>query len=193
MTPIQQNWINFKTHFCTAHRELEETSEPIMEYSGYRQSNLVNDIVAHMYGLPFSYLPQEPTYTPIPNCAPTIALTIQPPTVANAATDYVSNILPNIINIMKQMQKLLIQMHKNQAVGLGQTSNCNTHRPPTCQEATEPRQGQSHKPLPDFSNKYRWSYGKFKHEGASCNKNFFKHQDTATFCNKRSGSTYWCT
>ena len=27
MNPMQQNWINFKTHFRTAHRELDETSE----------------------------------------------------------------------------------------------------------------------------------------------------------------------
>ena len=49
MNPIQQNWINLKTHFCTAHRELKETGELTMESTGYHQSNLFSDIVAHMY------------------------------------------------------------------------------------------------------------------------------------------------
>ena len=76
MNPIQQNWINLKTHFFTAHRKLEETGEFIMEDAEYHQANLGNDIVADISGLQFPYPPQgceEPVYTPIPNTAPTIA------------------------------------------------------------------------------------------------------------------------
>ena len=35
MNPFQQNWINFKTRFCTAHRELKETGKLTMGDSGY--------------------------------------------------------------------------------------------------------------------------------------------------------------
>ena len=35
MSPFHQNWINFKTNFCTAHYKLEETSEQIMEDAGH--------------------------------------------------------------------------------------------------------------------------------------------------------------
>ena len=58
MNPIQQNWIHFKTHFRTSHREIEETGKLAMEAAGYHKANLVNDIVAHMSGLPFPYPPQ---------------------------------------------------------------------------------------------------------------------------------------
>ena len=154
MSPIQQNWINFKTHFCTAHRELEETGELTMEDAGYHRANLVNDMVAQMSGLKFPYPSQEPAYTPIKNYAPTIASTIQPSPVANAIIDAASNILPHIMTRMQQIQHLLMQILINQAGGGGQTSNHNTHCPPNRQAATKPRQGQPHKLLPDFANKY---------------------------------------
>ena len=53
MNSIQQNWINFRTHFRTAHRELKETGELTMEAAEYHQDNLVNYIVARMSGLSF--------------------------------------------------------------------------------------------------------------------------------------------
>ena len=53
MNPIQQNWINFNTHFCTAHRKIEETGKLTMEDYGYHQAKVVNDIVAHMFGITF--------------------------------------------------------------------------------------------------------------------------------------------
>ena len=148
MSPIQQNWINFKTHFLTAHRELEETGELTMEDAGYHQANLVNDIVSHISGLPFPYFPQDPTYIPILNSSPTIVPTAQPTPVANVATYVVSNILFQILTSMQHIQKLLIHIQTNQTGGEGKTSNINTHIYPTCQVATEPRHGQPHKPLP---------------------------------------------
>ena len=75
MNPFQQNWINFKTHFCIDYCKLEETHELTTENAGYHQANLINNTVAHMAGLSFPYPPQEPTYTQIPNSNPTIAPT----------------------------------------------------------------------------------------------------------------------
>ena len=57
MNPFQQNWINFKTHFCTAYREIKETDELTMEDAGYHQANVVNNIVANMSGIKFTYPP----------------------------------------------------------------------------------------------------------------------------------------
>ena len=136
MSPIQQNWINFKTHFCTAHCELEETGELLMEDVGYYRANLVNDMVVHMSGLTFPYPSQEPDYTPIQNSSPTISSTIQPSPVANAATDATSNILPQLMTIMQQIQHLLMQIQTNQAGGGGQTSNHSTRRPTSRQAET---------------------------------------------------------
>ena len=59
MTTIQQNWIKFKTHFCTAHHDLKETNELTMEDSEYHQANLVNGSVANMSGLPLSTRPRS--------------------------------------------------------------------------------------------------------------------------------------
>ena len=60
MNPFRQNWINFKTHFRTSHRKLEEIGELIMEDARCHQYNLVNNIISHMSGLSFPYPPQEP-------------------------------------------------------------------------------------------------------------------------------------
>ena len=84
-------------------------------------------------------------------------------------------------------------MHMNQKGGGGKTSNRNTRSPPTLQASNEQRQGQPHKPLPEFYNKYFWTHGECAHEGSSSNNKTPKHQDTATFSRKRSGSTYGCT
>ena len=75
MTTIQQNWINFKTRFRTAHRKLEEIGELKMEDTGYHQSNPFNDVVSPMSGLPCPYPPQETAYNLVPNSAPTIVST----------------------------------------------------------------------------------------------------------------------
>ena len=147
MNPIEQNWINSKTLFGTSHRNLEETDKLTMEAVGYHQYIQVNDIVAHMSGLPFPYPPQDSECTPTPNPDPTIVPTVQPTPVANFAT-YLYNILPQILTNMQHMQQLLIQIQKNQTRGGVQTSNRNTR---TCQAATEPRQRKPHKPLPEFS------------------------------------------
>ena len=200
MNPIQQNWINFKNHFCTVHRELEETGEWTIEDAVFHQANLVNYIVSHMFGLPYPYPPlvcQEPTYapttTPIPNYAPMMAPIVQPTPEANAATNAISAFIVQLLTSMQQMQQLMVQMQANQGGGGGQNNNCNTRRPPTRQEATKPRQGQPHKILPDFATMYFWTHGKNAHGGAACNKKAPKRQDTATFYHKRNGSTYGCT
>ena len=83
-----------------------------MEDAVYHQANLVNDIVAHMYGLPFNYPHQEPAYTSIKNPSPTIIPTVQPTPVANVSTD-LSNIIPKLLTRMKQMNQLLINMQTN--------------------------------------------------------------------------------
>ena len=135
MNPIQQNWVNFNTHFHTAHRESEETGELTIEYAGYHQANLVKDIVAHISGISFTCPTQDPECTPIPNPAPTILTTVQPTAVGNIATDK-SNILPQLMTSMQNMQQLLIQMQTNQIGGRRQTSNRNTR---TYQSETELR------------------------------------------------------
>ena len=189
MNPIEKNCFKFKTNFHTAHREIKETGKITMEAAVYHQANLENDIIAHMSGLTFPYPPHDPECTPTPNPAPTIVPTVQPTPVTNVAT-YVSNILPQILTSMQQMQQLLIQIQTNQTGGGGPTSNRNIC---TLQAATETRQGQPHKPLPDFSNKYFWKHGMCAHEGVACNNKAPKNRDTSTFSNKCIGSTYVCT
>ena len=103
MTPMQKHWISFKTHFCTANRELKVTGKLTMEDAGYHEANLVKNIVAHVSGLPFTI--------PTPNPAPTIVRTVQPTPVTNVATD-VSNILSGLLTSMQHIQQLLTQMHK---------------------------------------------------------------------------------
>ena len=105
MNPMQQNWINFNTHFSQP-----TASELTMEAVGYHQYIQVDDIVAHMSGLPFHCPSQKPEYTPTPNPGPTIVPTIQPTPVSNVATN-VFNILPQILTIIQQMQQLIIWMH----------------------------------------------------------------------------------
>ena len=117
-----------------------------------------------MSGLPYPYPPQDPEYTQASNQGPIIMKTVQPKPVANVATD-VSNIIPQLLTSMQYMQK-------NQTGEGGQTSNSNTC---TCQSETEPRQGQSHKPLLDFSKKCFWAHLKGAHDGAAFKNKAPKH------------------
>ena len=98
-----------------------------------------------MSGLTFTYQHQEPAYTPTTNIDPTIVPTIQKTSLANVTTDVSNDPPPQLLTSMQQMQQLLIHMQTNQTVGLGQTSNCNTH---THQAVIEPIQGQPHNLLP---------------------------------------------
>ena len=129
----------FKTNFHTDHRKLEETWELKMEDEGYHKANLVNNIVEYIPGLPFTYLTQDKAYTPIPTSDPITATTIQPSPVANVDTYSASNILPQLLNRMQQIQELLIQIDKKQTVWGVKNSNRNNRRTPTLQAATEPR------------------------------------------------------
>ena len=167
---------------------------------GLHQSNIVNNIVSHMSGLEFIYPPQgcqETTYapitTPITHADPMMAPTVQPAAAVNAATNAASNITPQLLTIMQHMQQLMVHMKVNQSGVIEQKVNRNTHFNPTWKAATEPRQGQPHKLLPDFAMKYWWIHGKCAHIGVVCNNKAPKHQETATFLNKRNGSTYVCT
>ena len=54
---------------------------------------------------------------PIPNSSPNISPTIQPSPVSNAAIYAASNILPNLLTSIHQMQQLLIQIKANQSEG----------------------------------------------------------------------------
>ena len=96
---------------------------------------MVNDIIAHMFGLTFLYLPQDPAYTPVPNPSPTIVPIVQPTPVSNE-----SNIFPQLLPSMQQMQQRIMQMQMNQTGGGWQNSKHNILRP-TRQEENEPRQG----------------------------------------------------
>ena len=174
MNPIQQNWINFKNHFCTVHRKLEETGEWTIENAVFHQSNLVNDIVSHIFGLPYPYPPQvfqeptsAPTTTSIPNSAPMIAPIVQPAQADNATTNAISTFILQLLTSMQYIQQLMVQMQANQGGGGGQNNNCNTHRPPTRQAATKTRQGQPHKTLTDFATTYFWTHGKSANEDAA--------------------------
>ena len=143
-----------------------------------------------MSGLTFTYPTQDPAYTPVPNTSPTIVSTFQPTPVANFTTYSASNFTPQLLTRMQHMQQLLILMQTNKIGGGGKTNNCNIRHTTTRQSATEPRQGQPHKPLPYFTNKYFWTHGKCAHKGASCNNKAPRRQYSVTFCNKLSGSTY---
>lgn len=115
LNPIQQIWINFKTHFCTAHHELKETGELTMKDAGFHQGNQVNRIVSHMAGITHPYPPQgcqDPTYapttTPIPNDSPMIAPIVQPAVAANSATNDASTVIPQLLTSMNHIQKLIV-------------------------------------------------------------------------------------
>ena len=91
------------------------------------------------------------------------------------------------------MKQLIVHMKANQGGLVVKNNNRNTCCPPTRLTANEPKQGQPHKLLPHVSTKYFWSHQKFAYDSAACNNKAPTHQDTAIFCNKHNGRTYWCT
>ena len=53
--------------------------------------------------------------------------------------------------------------------------------------------GSTSQDLTRLCQKYCWTHGKFVHKGVVCNNKAPRHQNTATFSNKRGGKTYGCT
>ena len=49
MPTIQKTWVWFKYTFCTAHRELQETSDHTIEDAGMHHTNMVHDAVAGLH------------------------------------------------------------------------------------------------------------------------------------------------
>ena len=43
---VDKTWANFKTHFCTAHKELRATTDLTTQDAGMHHANMVRDVVA---------------------------------------------------------------------------------------------------------------------------------------------------
>ena len=179
---------------------LRKQANLIIQDAGFYQSNIRNDIVSHKVGILFSYTPQvcqEPIYVPTTNpittSDQTLAPIVQPEPSANVSTNTASTIIPILIRIIQKMQQLMVHMKANQLLGGGQNNNPNTCCLLTLHSGTKTRQGQPHKPLPDFSTKYFWTHGNCAHERAACNNKSLNHKDTVTLCNKLNGITYGYT
>ena len=144
-----------------------------MEDAVYHQSNLANNILSHMSGLPLTYPPQDPSHTLVPISYPTIVLTVQPNPVDNVITDAVSNIPHQLLTSIQHIHKLLINMQTNQTGRGLQTINRSTLLPPNLQAENWTKTGET--------NKYFWTHRKCAHEVTECNNKVPNHQYTTTF------------
>ena len=68
LPPIHKTWIAFKFFCCKSHLEQTKTGELTLKQAGYRQTNLVEDILNHLYAefqhkenMVNSVLPKDPS------------------------------------------------------------------------------------------------------------------------------------
>ena len=55
---VDKTWANFKTHFCTAHKELRSTINLTAQDAGMHHANMVREVVAALQDT--MYVPAEP-------------------------------------------------------------------------------------------------------------------------------------
>ena len=135
LPPTQKTWIAFKTHFCEAHLEPTKTGELTLEEAGYRQANIVEDIVIqlssefnHQENMVNRYPPEDP--------APQIAGT--------------ADLLQQVLTQNQEHMRLLSAKY-------GKSVRNNTNRPPNT--STRTCQGQPCHPMPAYFDKYCWTHG----------------------------------
>ena len=180
-----QTWVNFKTHFTTAHRELSKVRGASMRGSAFQQANAtVEALTSEMLSIWNELVDSinslstvtPPTEIVPPTLPPTIEETNQQ---MNASTRQ-----QDIIDAIKQLQQQMITLNTNHGSNNNNYNNGNNGG--TGARRTGGRYSRTN------TSKYCWSHGGCAHSSSECNAKKEGHKNNATFDNKMGGSTSFC-
>ena len=171
-TQVQQTWINFKTHFTQAHKQLKQLGAlTVGDTIPYQQANALQQMVFSAVEDAVHQLQLVPTpeYTPTetPTASPPTEETQPPVQQANATTT------DQLVPLLQSMQKMMKLMQTNMANMQGNGTNIKPTKPT----------------YPARKMQYCWTHGYCYHDGKSCTRKAQGHKDEATFEKRMNGST----
>jgi hypothetical protein len=184
--PVEKTWINFKTHFRTAHRELRESAPTTLAASELHEHNaaLVKQVVE---GVRDTLMPSSHEDDPTVE----ILQQIVNSTTQNSTTQ--QKLLDQLKLMHDRMQTMEIQLasttqssnyfHQGGHQGGYQGGYQNGH---------QGGRGGSHGNRNRRYHRYCWTHGGCAHDGAHCRYKATNHKQEATFQNKLGGSTRNC-
>ena len=182
---VQKTWINFKTHFNAAYRELKLIRGPTMRNTAFHQAHQV----AHDLSRDFTHTRDEimaamNTVTMMQdksNAYYDDTTETSPPVTDKPASSMNATINQNVLLALKQLLKDELQQQLKSNQGDRRNDYGNGGR----KNNTRKRQRRN-------VSKYCWTHGACSHEGKDCENKNSGHKDDATFQNKKGGSTYFC-
>ena len=178
----QKSWINFKTHFNAAHRELKLIRGPTMRNTAFHQAHQVandlsrdfnhmrDDVMAVMHSISMM---KEATDTgeetePAPPA-------IEKPSPSMNSTIVDKELLAALLQLKEEVKQLKSNQNNRRFQGGNSNRNGNNNR--------RPRRNVS---------KYCWTHGACSHNSKDCENKNSGHKDEATFNTKLGGSTEYC-
>ena len=177
---VQKTWINFKTHFRQARKELKESAGATIENSDLnQQANLVQQVVEGV---------QQALLPPDGGTDPTSEILQQVVNSASTTTNTQQQLLQQISQLQQSVTQMQFQINANQQQHYGGRGGRGGGRGGRGGRGG----GYDRVRYPRRYNLYCWSHGGCGHRGNRCRDKLPGHQDDATFENKMGGSCVNC-
>ena len=176
---IDQNWINFKTHFRQAQQDLNNIQGPTIQASDFN-ANLVQSVVE---GVQQALLPED-----------------------DQMPEILEQVVNSVAKTSSTNEQLLNHVDKLQEMVTNLQAQINQTQPfqPIYQSPYQPfgrgfgggrgrgRGRGGYYSNPRRHDRYCWTHGACAHDSATCNHKKSGHKNDATFTNKMGGSTVNC-
>ena len=175
---VEQTWVNFKTHFTAAQRQLKKIRGITMQNTPYHQVNQIaaqlsedftrlrTDVVNSVTDLVRHESPAAPP-VPLPASQNDQAAMMNATMATNA----------EMLRLIQDMQHQMAQLKASNG-GNATPDNKNPHR----------SQFRHRRNL----SSYCWTHGACSHQSKDCRNKRQGHKDEASFANKLGGSTSYC-
>ena len=184
----RQTWVNFKTHFTTAHTELSKVRGSSVRGSTFHQANTtVEALTVEMVHI------RDKLQESINSLSTVTPPTIQPPPEPNLPTETPrTNQQINAATAGQQAIIEAIQQLQQQMIALSTRDN-NRNNNGGRGGGTGNGDGRGGgRYTRTNTSKYCWSYGACAHSSSECNAKRDGYKNDATFANKMGGSTSYC-
>ena len=162
---VEQTWVNFKSHFETAHEVLKKIRGAEMQHTEYHQAYIISSHMKEEL-----HQVQENVINELRN-QDSLAITIDDQNVTAPPEPSPNSVTHEINNTTNAALLDLIKALTEQVAELKNTST------------------RSKKQVPKH---YCWSHGKCNHKGVDCRAKKANHKDEATLNNRMGGSNKGC-
>jgi hypothetical protein len=187
-----QTWVNFKTHFTTAHRELSKVRGASMRGSAFQQANAtVEALTSEMMSIRNELVDSINSLSTVTPPTETVPPTLLPPIEDTNQQMNATTGQQAIIDAIKQLQQQMITLTTNHT-GTNNNNNGSTSNNNNGNNGSSGARRTGNRYTRNNTSKYCWSHGGCAHSSSECNAKKEGHQNNATFDNKMGGSTSFC-